>query len=130
MLTFRPLHLLFDFSQMKSPGVTTSVNGSNKTLYIHTVKSIEEKTKHNLKKSLKGIYFVLFKNLCGYSTSVFVINECRYSGHVKISHLCPFIFICRKYLRLCFKNIFFLILTSASFSTPHLFTFQFQHTNS
>ncbi|XP_041347869.1 NEDD8-activating enzyme E1 catalytic subunit-like [Gigantopelta aegis] len=41
--------------QMKSPGVTTSVNGNNKTLYIHTVKSIEEKTKHNLKKSLKEL---------------------------------------------------------------------------
>jgi hypothetical protein len=45
-----------NFSQMKSPGITTSVGGKNKTLYIQTVKSIEEATKENLKKSLKGKY--------------------------------------------------------------------------
>ena len=49
------VHLLyFGSSQMKSPGVTTSVNGKNKTLYMQTVKSIEERTKENLKKTLKG----------------------------------------------------------------------------
>ena len=42
------------FSQMKSPGVTTSDNGKNRTLYMQTVKSIEERTKQNLKKTLKG----------------------------------------------------------------------------
>lgn len=41
--------------QMKSPGVTTSVNGKNKTLYMQTVKSIEERTKQNLKKTLKEL---------------------------------------------------------------------------
>ena len=40
---------------MKSPGVTTSVNGKNKTLYMQTVKSIEERTRANLKKTLKGM---------------------------------------------------------------------------
>jgi ubiquitin-activating enzyme E1 C len=39
---------------LRSPGVTTMVNGKNKTLYMQTVKSIEEKTKENLSKTLKG----------------------------------------------------------------------------
>ncbi|KAF5286832.1 hypothetical protein FQA39_LY00365 [Lamprigera yunnana] len=38
--------------QMKSPGLTTSINGKNKTLYISTIKSIEERTRENLGKSL------------------------------------------------------------------------------
>lgn len=38
--------------QMKAPGLTTSLNGKNKTLYISTVTSIEEVTRPNLKKSL------------------------------------------------------------------------------
>lgn len=37
---------------MKSPGLTASVNGKNKTLYIQTVSSIEERTRENLSKSL------------------------------------------------------------------------------
>jgi ubiquitin-activating enzyme E1 C len=41
--------------QMKSPGVTTSIGGKNKTLYIQTVKSIEEATRQNLKKTLKEL---------------------------------------------------------------------------
>ncbi|KAL3853182.1 hypothetical protein ACJMK2_016747 [Sinanodonta woodiana] len=44
--------------QMKSPGITTSVNGKNKTLYMQTVKSIEEKTRENLKKTLKELGLV------------------------------------------------------------------------
>jgi len=45
--------------QMKSPGITTtSADGKNKTLYIQTVKSIEMKTKENLKKSLKELGLV------------------------------------------------------------------------
>ena len=43
-------------SQMKSPGITTSLGGKNKTLYMQTVKSIEERTRQNLKKTLKGIF--------------------------------------------------------------------------
>ena len=39
---------------MKSPGITTTLNGKNKTLYMQTVKSIEQKTKENLKKTLSG----------------------------------------------------------------------------
>ena len=41
---------------MKSPGITTSIGGKNKTLYMQTVKSIEERTRQNLKKTLKGIF--------------------------------------------------------------------------
>ena len=40
---------------MKSPGVTTSVAGKNKTLYMSKVKSIEEATRQNLKKSLSEL---------------------------------------------------------------------------
>lgn len=38
--------------QMKSPGLTALVDGKNKTLYMSTVKSIEERTKSNLTLSL------------------------------------------------------------------------------
>ena len=38
--------------QMKNPGLTTTVGGKNKTLYISTIKSIEERTRDNLNKSL------------------------------------------------------------------------------
>ena len=44
----------YSTSQLRSPGVVTMVNGKNKTLYMSTVKSIEEATKANLKKTLKG----------------------------------------------------------------------------
>lgn len=38
--------------QMKSPGLTTVVAGKKKTLYMSTVKSIEEQTRSNLTLSL------------------------------------------------------------------------------
>lgn len=38
--------------QMKSPGLTAIIDGKNRTLYMPTVASIEEKTRVNLKKSL------------------------------------------------------------------------------
>lgn len=38
--------------QMKSPGLTTIINGKNKTLYMSAVKSIEERTRSNLTLSL------------------------------------------------------------------------------
>lgn len=41
--------------QMKNPGITTMVNGKNKTLYLSTVASIEEQTRQNLKKSLSEL---------------------------------------------------------------------------
>lgn len=41
--------------QMKAPGLTTVIDGKNKTLYMQTVKSIEERTKQNLPKKLKDI---------------------------------------------------------------------------
>ncbi|WAR24989.1 UBA3-like protein [Mya arenaria] len=44
--------------QMKSPGVTAMVQGKNKTLYMQTVKSIEEKTRQNLKITLKELGLV------------------------------------------------------------------------
>ncbi|KAK3765224.1 hypothetical protein RRG08_051848 [Elysia crispata] len=41
--------------QMKAPGITTSMGGKNKTLYMQTVKSIEARTRENLKMSLKEL---------------------------------------------------------------------------
>lgn len=38
--------------QLKSPGITTTIDGNNKTLYMSTVKSIEEQTRANLTQSL------------------------------------------------------------------------------
>jgi len=44
--------------QMKAPGLTTVVEGHSKTLYMQNVKSIEERTKPNLKKTLKELGLV------------------------------------------------------------------------
>lgn len=44
-----------DDIMMKSPGLTTNINGKNKTLYIKTVPSIEERTRPNLTKSLTDL---------------------------------------------------------------------------
>ena len=54
------------FSQLKSPGIVTTVDRKNVTLYISTVKSIEEATKPNLKKSLAGFFreIFMFINFC------------------------------------------------------------------
>ncbi|CAH1784961.1 unnamed protein product [Owenia fusiformis] len=41
--------------QFKSPGIVTLIDGKNKTLYMNTVKSIEERTKPNLKKTIKEL---------------------------------------------------------------------------
>ncbi|ELU00703.1 hypothetical protein CAPTEDRAFT_224197 [Capitella teleta] len=41
--------------QLRAPGIVTMVNGKNKTLYMSTVKSIEEATKDNLKKTLSEL---------------------------------------------------------------------------
>lgn len=38
--------------QMKNPGITANIDGKNKTLYMQTVPSIEEKTRENLTKTL------------------------------------------------------------------------------
>lgn len=43
---------------MKAPGLTANIGGKNKTLYMQTVKSIEERTKENLKKTLAGMVIV------------------------------------------------------------------------
>ena len=43
------------FSQMKSPSMTTVVNGNNKTLYMPNIPSIEQATKKNLKEKLTGM---------------------------------------------------------------------------
>lgn len=37
---------------MKNPGLTTTIDGKNKTLYIPTIKMIEERTRPNLSKTL------------------------------------------------------------------------------
>uniref|UniRef100_A0A4W4EL99 NEDD8-activating enzyme E1 catalytic subunit n=1 Tax=Electrophorus electricus TaxID=8005 RepID=A0A4W4EL99_ELEEL len=41
--------------QMKSPAITATLEGKNKTLYLQTVASIEEKTRPNLCKTLKEL---------------------------------------------------------------------------
>ncbi|KAK9871245.1 hypothetical protein WA026_011520 [Henosepilachna vigintioctopunctata] len=38
--------------QMKSPGLTTMIDGKSKTLYMSAIKSIEERTRKNLNKTL------------------------------------------------------------------------------
>ena len=53
------------YSQLTSPGIVTMVNGKNKTLYMSTVKSIEQATKPNLKKTLKG-NFCRVKEMAGF----------------------------------------------------------------
>ncbi|XP_015280291.1 PREDICTED: NEDD8-activating enzyme E1 catalytic subunit isoform X1 [Gekko japonicus] len=44
--------------QMKSPAITATVYGRNKTLYIQSVTSIEERTRQNLSKTLKELGLV------------------------------------------------------------------------
>ena len=45
--------------QMKGPGVTTTDDqGRNRTLYLPNISSIEERTRPNLKKTLKGPSFL------------------------------------------------------------------------
>ncbi|XP_017777965.1 PREDICTED: NEDD8-activating enzyme E1 catalytic subunit [Nicrophorus vespilloides] len=41
--------------QMRNPGLTTYINGKNKTLYMSTIKSIEERTRDNLNKTLTDL---------------------------------------------------------------------------
>ncbi|CAB1329836.1 unnamed protein product [Coregonus sp. 'balchen'] len=41
--------------QMKSPAITATLDGKNKTLYLQTVGSIEERTRPNLCKTLKEL---------------------------------------------------------------------------
>lgn len=36
-------------------GITATIDGKNKTLYISTVKSIEERTRSNLKRTLQEL---------------------------------------------------------------------------
>jgi NEDD8-activating enzyme E1 catalytic subunit len=40
---------------MKSPGLTTFINGKSRTLYMQSIKSIEEATRPNLKKTLREL---------------------------------------------------------------------------
>uniref|UniRef100_A0A3Q3SSM0 NEDD8-activating enzyme E1 catalytic subunit n=1 Tax=Mastacembelus armatus TaxID=205130 RepID=A0A3Q3SSM0_9TELE len=41
--------------QMKSPAITATVEGKNKTLYLQSVASIEQRTRQNLSKTLKEL---------------------------------------------------------------------------
>ena len=66
--------LAFIFSrQMKSPAITATLEGKNKTLYLQTVASIEERTRPNLCKTLKGKMF-FSSNMC----MVDYINLCLF----------------------------------------------------
>lgn len=51
-------HVCVIFIYVLLLGITTVINGRNKTLYMASIKSIEEKTKDNLKKRIKelGLY--------------------------------------------------------------------------
>merc|ERR1712226_601948 len=44
--------------QMRAPGLTTSIGGKNKTLYMQSVPSIEAATKKNLKLTLADLGLV------------------------------------------------------------------------
>ncbi|XP_048874294.1 NEDD8-activating enzyme E1 catalytic subunit isoform X2 [Brienomyrus brachyistius] len=44
--------------QMKSPAITATLEGKNKTLYLQTVASIEQRTRSNLSKTLKELGLV------------------------------------------------------------------------
>jgi NEDD8-activating enzyme E1 len=44
--------------QLKNPALTTNIDGSNKTLYMSAVKSIEEQTRPNLTQSLHELNLV------------------------------------------------------------------------
>ncbi|XP_072521718.1 NEDD8-activating enzyme E1 catalytic subunit isoform X1 [Salminus brasiliensis] len=44
--------------QMKSPAITTTLDGKNKTLYLQTVASFEERTRPNLTKTLEELGLV------------------------------------------------------------------------
>ena len=50
--------------QLKSPGITSNINGQNTTLYMATVKSIEEATKANLKKTLTELNLKDGQQIC------------------------------------------------------------------
>ncbi|XP_018332029.2 NEDD8-activating enzyme E1 catalytic subunit [Agrilus planipennis] len=41
--------------QMRSPGLITTIDGKNRTLYISSIKSIEERTRENLNKTLSEL---------------------------------------------------------------------------
>ena len=41
--------------QMKNPGLTTTLDGKNKTLYMSNIPSIEQATRPNLKKTLRDL---------------------------------------------------------------------------
>lgn len=43
---------------MRAPGLTTSIGGKNKTLYMQSVASIEEATRKNLKLTLAELGLV------------------------------------------------------------------------
>uniref|UniRef100_A0A671V6G2 NEDD8-activating enzyme E1 catalytic subunit n=1 Tax=Sparus aurata TaxID=8175 RepID=A0A671V6G2_SPAAU len=47
--------IYYDILQMKSPAITATVEGKNKTLYLQSVASIEQRTRPNLSKTLKEL---------------------------------------------------------------------------
>ena len=48
---------------MNAPALVTKIDGKNKTLYMSTVKQIEEVTKGNLKKTLKELGLLNGQNI-------------------------------------------------------------------
>ncbi|KAI1297883.1 Nedd8-activating enzyme E1 catalytic subunit [Halotydeus destructor] len=66
--------------QMKNPGITTTFkDGHNRTLYIQTVPSIEERTRPNLKKTLEELHLcdgqqIVVADVTNPSSIVFVLK--------------------------------------------------------
>lgn len=50
---------------MKSPGISASIGGKNKTLYMQSVESIEKRTRVNLSKTLGGELFLCSDSFSG-----------------------------------------------------------------
>uniref|UniRef100_A0A1B6CKV5 NEDD8-activating enzyme E1 catalytic subunit n=1 Tax=Clastoptera arizonana TaxID=38151 RepID=A0A1B6CKV5_9HEMI len=68
--------------QMKSPGITTIIDGKNRTLYLPTVASIEERTRQNLKKCLSELGLkdgseIMVADVTNPNTIVFVLKEIK-----------------------------------------------------
>uniref|UniRef100_A0A8C4QY10 E2 binding domain-containing protein n=1 Tax=Eptatretus burgeri TaxID=7764 RepID=A0A8C4QY10_EPTBU len=67
--------------QMKCPAITATIHGRNKTLYMQTVASIEERTRPNLTKTLTGEVFNnelgTGENVggCGGKRSFFIVSD-------------------------------------------------------
>lgn len=75
--------------QMRSPGITATIEGKNKTLYMSTIASIEEKTKENLNKTLEDLGLtngceIMVADLTSPSTLVFKLKFLKLCDDVEM----------------------------------------------